>query len=110
MEAILLLPIIIVVILLREAGFSWTSIMLLWDGILCVLYWLIYRACRKAENKPVSRKVKISYLAVAVLTLCLTTAVLMNETELAFYLSAVLPIFSFSLWFVVLVIRDDKTQ
>lgn len=110
MEAILLLPIIIVVILLREAGFSWTAIMLLWDGILCVLYWLVYRTCRKAENMPVSRKVKISYLAVAVLTLCLTTVVLMNETELAFYLSAVLPIFSFSLWFVVLVIRDDKTQ
>ena len=107
MEFIILLPIIVVVILLREAGLSWTAIMLLWDGIICGLYWMIYVFDRRTDDKTVSRRDKIVFSVITLTTFCLTPVILIHENGLAFCMSAILPFFTSSLWFMVRVLKED---
>lgn len=107
MEFVILIPIIVVVIWLREAGFSWTAIMMLWDVIICSLYWLIYVLDRRSEEKQVSRRDKIAFFAVFLLTLSSTPLILIHETGLTFCFSALLPLFTSSLWFIIKVLKED---
>ena len=101
--------------LLRNAVSGWQrytddgkyAVLLL--GIL-LFYWYQTRSGSKTRTQNRELLWKYTVLTAGLAICPLTAVVLMNETELAFYLSAVLPIFSFSLWFVVLVIRDDKIQ
>jgi len=107
MEFVILIPIIVVVIWLREAGLSWTAIMMLWDVIIGGLYWLIYVLDRKSEEKPVSRRDKLVYAAVFLLTLSLTPLILSHENTLTFCISALLPLFTSSLWFIIKVLKEE---
>ena len=107
MEFIILVPIMIVVFWLREAGLTWTAIMLLWDTIICGMYWLIFCFDRKSEEKNVKPGEKLIFALIFAVTLCLTALILIDENELTFYCSAVLPIMTSSLWFIIRLLRED---
>ena len=66
MEWILLFPAFVIVICLREAGWSWTAILLLYDCLVFGFFWLIYRYECRTEERTVSRTAGLVYALLTV--------------------------------------------
>lgn len=109
MEWVVLIPVFVVVYYLREAGWSWTAIMLLYDGIVYGFFCLLYRYDRKTDGKPVSRRAGIVYAVLTLLTGAGTVLLFMCVTEdiLLFWTAILLPLFLGCLWFFVMIMKED---
>ena len=102
-----LFPIIFAATWLRILGLSWTAIMILWDVIICGLYLVTYIFDGKTDNRVMSRREKLIFALVFVFTLCMTVIIMRTENEYSFYCSALLPIFTSTVWFIAGVMRAD---
>lgn len=109
MDWVILIPAFVIVAALREAGWSWTAIMLLYDALVFGFFWLIYRYDRKTEEKAVSRRAGIVYAVLTLLTGAGTVLLFRCVTEdiLLFWTAILLPLFLGCLWFLVMIMKED---